>query len=136
MKESAFYRHRYQFAALAWALLIFVLSSIPGRDLPDVQVVNFDKVVHMGIYGCLAILVFLAFRNQQRYPGLVRFAVIATIVACSLYGVSDELHQILTPGRTCDILDWTADTSGAVLGAAFVGFLDRKRRNGSSSTPA
>ncbi len=134
MRESALFRYRYQFAALGWALLIFVLSSIPGNDLPDVQIVNFDKLEHVGVYGCLGILVYLAFLTQQRFPGLVRFAILATIVACSLYGASDELHQIFTPGRTCDILDWTADTTGGVLGAAFAGFLAwRHRKNPPSS---
>jgi VanZ family protein len=37
-----------------------------------------------------------------------------------LYGISDELHQGLTPGRTPDVMDLVADTLGAALGVAFV----------------
>ena len=34
------------------------------------------------------------------------------------YGVTDELHQFLTPGRTPDPADWAADTLGAAIGVA------------------
>lgn len=37
------------------------------------------------------------------------------ILFCSLYGISDEWHQSFVVGRSSDVLDWLADTSGAVL---------------------
>lgn len=50
----------------------------------------------------------------------------------SLYGVTDELHQILVPGRTCDPLDWLVDTVAALIAAIlFAAFLHlrQKRKN-------
>ncbi len=44
----------------------------------------------------------------------------APAIACALssvYGVTDEFHQIFTPGRSCDPLDWAVDTVAAVIGA-------------------
>lgn len=41
-----------------------------------------------------------------------------TVVFASLYGVTDEVHQIFVPGRFCDPLDWLVDTAGALLGAS------------------
>lgn len=35
----------------------------------------------------------------------------------SLYGVTDEFHQIFTPMRSCDPADWLVDTAAATLGA-------------------
>jgi len=33
------------------------------------------------------------------------------------YGLSDEIHQRLVPGRKCDARDWSADVAGSALGA-------------------
>ena len=38
-------------------------------------------------------------------------------IGASLYGISDEIHQIFVPGRTADPIDWLVDTCGAALGA-------------------
>lgn len=119
-------RGAFRFAALGWAILIFVASSIPGNEIPEVGIVNFDKLVHMGIYACLAALVYLSFRNQTRLPRLFKFAVVAAILVASLYGASDEIHQLWTPGRTCDIWDWTADTFGAILGVLAARLVERR----------
>ena len=35
----------------------------------------------------------------------------------SVYGVTDEFHQIFTPGRSCDPMDWLVDTIAATIGA-------------------
>lgn len=42
------------------------------------------------------------------------------VAAASLYGVTDELHQLLVPGRSCDAADWLVDTVAAALGALIV----------------
>ncbi|MDO5335180.1 MAG: VanZ family protein [Coriobacteriia bacterium] len=44
----------------------------------------------------------------------------STTLLCSLYGVSDELHQIFTPNRSCDPVDWLVDTVAAFLGALII----------------
>ncbi|HEV7591090.1 MAG TPA: VanZ family protein, partial [Longimicrobium sp.] len=36
----------------------------------------------------------------------------------SLYGVSDELHQLLVRNRSSDPVDWMADTLGVLAGVA------------------
>ena len=41
-----------------------------------------------------------------------------TVFAVSLYGVLDEFHQSFVPGRQVSVLDWAADTIGAVIGCA------------------
>lgn len=42
---------------------------------------------------------------------------LAALALASLYGVSDEVHQLFVPGRMCDPADWVTDTLGAALGA-------------------
>jgi VanZ family protein len=37
------------------------------------------------------------------------------VVLVSGFGVSDEVHQSFTPGRSMEIADWVADTLGATV---------------------
>ena len=32
------------------------------------------------------------------------------------YGILDEVHQLLIPGRSCELLDFLADILGSVIG--------------------
>lgn len=40
-----------------------------------------------------------------------------TALGALLYGLTDEYHQSLVPGREADVLDLLADTVGGLLGA-------------------
>ena len=46
----------------------------------------------------------------------------------SVYGVTDEFHQIFTPGRSCDPMDWLVDTIAATIGALICYFVLKKIR--------
>lgn len=77
-------------------------------------------------------LLGLALANALRISLPLRRAMVCAIVVASAYGVTDELHQIFVPGRTCDPMDWLVDTIAAALAAALFAFivrLKRKRRN-------
>lgn len=52
---------------------------------------------------------------------------LAATFLCSLYGVTDEFHQIFTPNRSCDPADWLVDTCAAAIGAAIIWAILRKR---------
>jgi len=93
---------------LVAATIIFESShgDVAGPDLP-----SFDKVAHFFVYGLLATLLVRTpqIRDLGGQAGWI------TLVVVSLFGVSDEFHQSFTPGRSVDVLDWMADTSGAAL---------------------
>jgi VanZ family protein len=50
-------------------------------------------------------------------------ALLFAIVTASLYGMTDEAHQLFVPFRESSWLDWLADTVGAVIGAMSWRFL-------------
>lgn len=58
----------------------------------------------------------------------LRRACLLAIICASLYGVSDEIHQLFVPERMCDPVDWMVDTLGASLGSGIVYAILRKRR--------
>lgn len=91
--------------------LIFGLSSLPGSAVPVPG--QLGSVGHFILYAVLGILLNLRFRETMS----PRRAVMAAVALASLYGISDELHQALVPGRFPDPADWIVDTLGAAAGA-------------------
>jgi VanZ family protein len=93
--------------------LIFILSSgsLPSFRIP---IPHADKLAHMLVYGVLGYLLGRAAAWGWGWP-LGRSAYFAIIVS-SIYGMSDEWHQSLVPGRSVEFTDWAADTVGAALG--------------------
>lgn len=69
----------------------------------------------------------LSLPNKEEEPArricgievLPKTVLLSTILS-SLYGATDEFHQIFTPGRSCDPADWLVDTLAALIGAAIV----------------
>jgi VanZ family protein len=44
-------------------------------------------------------------------------AIMLAFLITSAYGASDEFHQSFVPNRSCDVLDWAADTFGGFIAA-------------------
>lgn len=117
-----------------WAAFIFFMSSNTSTGLneglgvfsriyqvmkdvqasllgPGVDVLS--SIAHFCEYTVFGALLANALRCHMP---LGRACVLA-IVCGSLYGVTDELHQLFVPGRMCDPLDWLVDTAGSGLGS-------------------
>lgn len=107
---------RYWLPAVVCAGLILVGTSLPRPPSPGIP--GSDKVAHLLAYAALGVLLMRAFGAERRMPA-VRSAFAAVLVG-GLYGVMDELHQTLVPGRYCSGLDMAADGAGLVLGAVIV----------------
>ena len=96
---------------LAYAYLIFAASS---EDTSSITIPRYvDKLIHFVEFGilCLAICWSL---SSARIGSKNIYKLILAIGIASLYGMSDEFHQLFTPNRSVDIFDWLADTAGAV----------------------
>ncbi len=65
-----------------------------------------------------------------RLRGVTWTRVVIAIVLATLYGVSDEFHQLFVPGRSADRYDVLADCIGATMGAAIGWFASAMRRWG------
>jgi VanZ family protein len=110
-----------------WALAIFVMSALPGRDLPALPAAHADKVVHAVVYAALAALIARALRLTSGL-GVGWLLLLGTLLATG-YGASDELHQRYVVGRSSEGLDLVADAAGALLGAlTYTGMAARRRR--------
>jgi VanZ family protein len=96
--------------------LIFVISSfeveVPGiRHFP-----LRDKGIHVVEYGVLGWLCAVA--SSRTWPAAPAWRTAAFAVFVSLlWGVSDEIHQALVPGRSPELADVVADLFGSAVGA-------------------
>lgn len=108
----------------AYCVLIFIGSSIPGRDIPDPGVS--DKLIHAMEYAGLGGLVMLALVLTTRLTLVIAF--FAAVACATLFGVTDELHQLFTSGRDSSVLDLLADVCGSSIGAGFVACVALLRR--------
>jgi len=113
-------------AALVWMGLIFQLSSLSQEavsaplEAPAIAWLGVARsyLAHLVLYGVLATMVQLNFWAWT-HAGLyrLRWALLAAAFA-SVYGVTDEYHQSLTPGRVASIIDMGVNAAGAAITAA------------------
>ncbi|MEJ7626618.1 MAG: VanZ family protein [Ferruginibacter sp.] len=105
---------------IAWFFIVLILICLPGSDLPKtsdwLNKIYFDKWVHAGMFGLLALLFLLPFFATDISTGkrLTRGILITVMVI--LWGLATEFIQDnFIESRSFDLLDWLADTVGAVI---------------------
>lgn len=96
-----------------WIVLL-IATSIPADRMPSVGVG--DKFSHFFAYLILSALLYFAFSLQEKYSVLKNNPALISAGIASAYGIFDELHQMLIPGRSAELLDWVADFCGALAG--------------------
>jgi len=110
---------KYWVPLYVYAGLIFYLSSAP-RTLPDIGIPFLDKILHICEYAVFGLIASRAFRNSSRKMLFENFKIFAILVSI-MYGISDEFHQALVPGRQFSVFDMIADGIGGALGVFVYG---------------
>jgi VanZ family protein len=119
---------KYWCITIIYMAIIFGLSSIPGDDTPPMFPFA-DKIAHVIEYMILGILLKNALNKYQ-------YKYILAICIGSVYGITNEIHQLYVPGRECDIMDMVCNIIGCIIGQ-FVNFsyITTKCRNLLHTTP-
>lgn len=99
---------------LGYCLLIFIASSGPSAPGLD-HFPHQDKLLHGLAYAVMGALFYHALKHAAA-PTFSRRAFFFSIFLATLYGLSDEVHQMFVPGRTADGGDLAADFLGSLLG--------------------
>jgi len=107
---------------ILWAAFIFYGSSLPGDEIPKIDVPLADKLYHFAEYLILGFLLMKALINSEINIDLAKLTVLSIIIA-AVYAASDEWHQFYVSQRTPDIIDLIVDLTGICAGV----FLYRKR---------
>ncbi len=93
---------------------IFITSHLPSSKLPNLEILDMDKILHAVAYAILAMSAIFAVLPLLNIKSST-FLAIAVTLFCLIYGVSDELHQSFIPSRMASIWDVLADFFGAAL---------------------
>jgi len=100
-----------------WLIVILYLSLMPGNDLPRVPLFNiphFDKLIHLGFYFVLALLLIRPFSSFTR-----RAYIYSLILASLLSGCVEILQEKIAVLRHGDIYDFLANLTGILLALLF-----------------
>ncbi len=104
---------------LIWTLIVATLCFLPGSMIPKetgFTIPQFDKLVHMGMFGGFVFLWNLWLSNRiAELPKLLRYFFLIYLLGCA-YGIGSEFVQkYWIPGRDYDNADIIADLVGAGL---------------------
>ena len=110
--------------AMLWAAVILAVSSIPYFSPPSMGFSFEDKIAHFGEYLVFGILLAFGFSRQRWSWGRV---FLASAAVSGVFGILDELHQLLIPGRQMDGLDMLSDIAGSICAAGLYVVVFRKK---------
>lgn len=114
---------------IIWAIVIFILCSIPGDNLPHTSMIEipyFDKMVHFGLFFIMGIFLIAELRYQTKLSRIsiafITFALIA------IYGGAIEiLQENYFTNRSGDFWDLCADVAGGVTSVFMFPFLKKQK---------
>jgi len=90
---------------------IFYLSSLPGKEL--IAAGLGPEPLHIGghffMYFFLYLSLYRATKNHWK-----------SLIIVILFSISDEYHQIYTPGRSASIKDLIVDTSAGLVAGGLI----------------
>ena len=109
-----------------YALLIYILSSIPSLTPPDLGINAEDKLIHCAEYAILGALILRSI-SWSVNPISTEWLWLAWLFGV-LYGISDEIHQYFVPNRVASPWDALADAIGVAIGVlVYWKYLERKK---------
>ena len=101
---------------VVFAATIFTTSALPGPGL-DRAIRLSDKLLHMTLYGGMALIIAIALQRPGRAITWRR-ALLAALLS-TLYGILEEYHQSIVPGRVAAPDDILANAAGAFIVAGW-----------------
>lgn len=113
---------------ILWMIFIFIMSSFNATkstnqsniivniikdkiNIENITILSMvvRKIAHFTEYAILGLLVYNLIYSFDKNIGYA-------ILICILYAISDEIHQLFVPGRSCQILDVLIDSLGSITG--------------------
>jgi len=118
--------------ALIYVVAIFYGGSLTSAKLPRVEVS--DKLVHLLAFAILQLLAFRAVRFEWPRQGL-KWHLVVSMISASTIGAALEIYQLFIKYRSAEVLDWVADTVGALIAGGIVFLVLRGAKAEQASAP-
>lgn len=104
---------------IVWFFIICVLVFIPGNDVPKVGWMSkfqIDKAAHAALFGGLVLLFCLPYFKAHFTLQKKIYYYIRISLAAIMWGLATEfIQKFFIPGRSFELWDWAADTTGVVI---------------------
>ena len=101
----------FQIIFIVYLFAILAMSTIPGEEIPKINIWSFDKILHIIEYFILAFLMI----NTLRIPN-VRSIFIVILIGIA-YGGLNEIWQGVLTSRYASVYDAIANGIGMILGS-------------------
>lgn len=98
------------------SVLIMIAVLIPGSNIPDVDVVGVDKLVHICMFAAWAIALRFDFPKAPLW---------LVFVLGMMFSFLTEVVQLFAEGRTFDFYDMLFDALGLLIGLTLSRFAIR-----------
>lgn len=125
-------------------VVIFVHSAMPA-EVSSVESSVFERLVasvlgvapesvtfavrkcaHFTEYLVLGLFMMLAAIHSRRQKKLF-FTGLVTWIIGTAYAISDEVHQLFVPGRSCELRDMCIDAAGVLCGGLIIAAIRHRR---------
>ena len=114
---------RHFYFPVFWAVSILFLCLIDTKELPSVtylELMEFDKLVHIVLFGLLMLSCTVALRKQTKIAWAQKNAMVIALLFSIVYGSVIEVVQFfMVQDRTGELYDVLANGLGALLGILF-----------------
>lgn len=112
-------------SAVIWTGGILHLCLQNAKNIPLVNIPNFDKLVHTCLHFGYTLLWFLYF-NKKYNSSNNNLLLIAIVISSFFFGIIIELiQQYFTTTRTADLMDILANTVGAIIASLSIIFVNK-----------
>lgn len=123
MRSILFWRN------IIWAIVIFVLCSIPGNELPKTSLItipHFDKIVHFGMFFIMGIFLIAELKIQTQLKRHFVIGIVLLLIA-AYGGLIEYLQQNHFVNRSGDHIDLFADITGGVFAIIMYPWLKKQK---------
>jgi len=112
-----------KYLIIIWIIIIFILSSIPGNDIPKLnrfKIPHLDKIVHFIMYFTLQLLILVEYyKNHTQKYSFIKVALVSIMFSIVYGAVMELLQSLIFISRTGSFYDILANSTGAVIGSLF-----------------
>jgi len=108
---------------IAFAVEIFLVSSIPGSKTTDIHSPLIPIIYHFTVFFLLNFFLFFSIKGKNKISSSY---IIAALILSLIYSISDEFHQSFVPMRSPDLNDILTDSIGLSISVLLAAFISKK----------
>lgn len=114
---------------MVWAIIIVVLSAIPGNYFPELQTfanwLGPDKIVHLALY---FVFYYLVGKGILKHYQTKKKPLLAGVLLVVIFGgVLEVLQHFLFIGRNGNMYDFFANLAGCASSYLLILYIERKK---------